>query len=44
MWFVEPEKFRADELAALVAKAIGAELHVVLRRDRSRRAGPVVLR
>jgi hypothetical protein len=30
MWFVEPERFRAGELAALVAKAAGAELHVVL--------------
>jgi hypothetical protein len=30
MWFVEPERFRAGELAALVAKATGAELHVVL--------------
>lgn len=30
MWFAEPERFRADELAALVAKATGAELHVVL--------------
>src|SRR3954447_14778063 len=30
MWFVEPERFRADDLAALVAKATGAELHVVL--------------
>src|SRR5881396_1897838 len=30
MWFAEPEKFRTDDLAALVAKATGAELHVVL--------------
>ncbi|WP_020670078.1 ESX secretion-associated protein EspG [Amycolatopsis nigrescens] len=30
MWFAEPERFRADRLAAMVADATGGELHVVL--------------
>lgn len=30
MWFAEPEKFRADQLAALVTEATGGELHLAV--------------
>jgi hypothetical protein len=30
MWFTEPERFRADELAALVTQTTGGDLHIVL--------------
>jgi hypothetical protein len=30
MWFTEPERFRADQLAALVTRMTGGELHISL--------------
>ncbi|MDT7727242.1 MAG: hypothetical protein QOI21_3818 [Actinomycetota bacterium] len=30
MWFTEPERFKADELAALVTHATGGDLHIAL--------------
>lgn len=30
MWFAEPERFQADQLAALVTKSTGGDLHIVL--------------
>ncbi|WP_370944845.1 ESX secretion-associated protein EspG [Amycolatopsis sp. cg5] len=30
MWFEQPEKFRAEELAAMVTKVTGGDLHIVL--------------
>ncbi|MFD8492378.1 ESX secretion-associated protein EspG [Amycolatopsis sp. NPDC059657] len=30
MWFEQPEKFRAEELAAMVTKTTGGDLHIVL--------------